>query len=79
MPVGHIFFYSEDENDFQYYNKGISATVFRTMKEDEKDIDQSILNEILDAIQKLKYGEVVITVHNSKIVQIEKKEKKRFG
>ncbi|KMQ52553.1 hypothetical protein CHISP_0322 [Chitinispirillum alkaliphilum] len=34
--------------------------------------------EIIDAISGITYGEVVVTIHDSKIVQIEKKEKKRF-
>ena len=41
-------------------------------------IDKSILREIVDFIQQISYGEVVITVHDSDIVQIEKREKKRF-
>jgi len=40
--------------------------------------ENKILEEILKSIQKIKYGEVVITIHNSKIVQIERREKKRF-
>ena len=43
-----------------------------------KEIDQKILDEIVKAIQQINYGEVVITIHNSKIEKIEKKEKKRF-
>ena len=43
-----------------------------------KDINQKILKEIIKSIQQINYGEVVITIHNSKIVQIEKREKKRF-
>ena len=47
---------------------------------DEKiNIDQGILNEILKSVQQINYGEVVITIHDSRIVQIEKKEKKRFS
>ena len=42
------------------------------------NIDQNILEEIIKSIQQINYGEVVITIHNSKIVQIEKKEKRRF-
>jgi hypothetical protein len=42
------------------------------------DEENKILEEILKSIQKIKYGEVVITIHNSKIVQIERREKKRF-
>lgn len=46
---------------------------------DTKKIDQKILEEIIKAIRQINYGEVVITIHDSKIVQIEKKEKKRFN
>ena len=45
----------------------------------EMNIDKSILKEIVDFIQQISYGEVVITVHNSDIVQVEKREKKRFN
>lgn len=37
-----------------------------------------ILEEILRSIQKIKYGEVIITIHDSKIVQIERRQKQRF-
>lgn len=40
--------------------------------------DNKILEEILKTIQKIKYGEIIITIHNSKIIQIERREKKRF-
>lgn len=43
-----------------------------------RNTDNKILDELLTSIQKINYGEVVITIHNSKIVQIERKEKKRF-
>lgn len=43
-----------------------------------RGIDKSILRELSDFIQQVNYGEVVITIHDSEIVQIEKKEKKRF-
>ncbi len=43
-----------------------------------KDKNSEIFAEILKAIRKIKYGEVIIVIHDSKIVQIEKKEKKRF-
>ncbi len=48
------------------------------MNKEKKDIDQKIVSEILEAVQGLKFGEVVVTVYDSKVVQIEKKEKKRF-
>jgi hypothetical protein len=40
--------------------------------------DTKILDEILAAIRDIDYGEILITIHNSKIVQIEKREKRRF-
>jgi hypothetical protein len=49
------------------------------VKEDPKKIDPAIASEILDAVSRLKYGEVVVTVYDSRVVQIEKKEKKRFN
>lgn len=48
------------------------------MKKSEFQISQKILDRIVNAIQSLEYGEVLIRVHNSKIVEIEKKEKKRI-
>ena len=44
----------------------------------KRHIDQKVLDEVVKSIQQIKYGEVVITIHNSEIVQIEKREKKRF-
>ena len=44
----------------------------------DKKIDKQVLDEIILCLQNIKYGEVVVTIHNSKIVQIEKKEKHRF-
>jgi len=45
----------------------------------QKKIDHKVLRAIIDPIKQITYGEVVITIHDSKIVQIEKKEKKRFN
>ena len=44
----------------------------------KENTDQEILEEIIKSIQQINYGEVVITVHDSNIVQVEKREKKRF-
>ena len=41
-------------------------------------ISQIVKDEIINSVQKINYGEVVITIHDSRIVQIEKREKKRF-
>ena len=42
------------------------------------NLDQEILEEIIKSIQQTKYGEVVITMHEGKVVEIEQKQKKRF-
>ncbi len=45
----------------------------------EKERNSKIREEIFKAVQEINYEEVVIIIHNSKVVQIEKKEKKRFN
>ncbi|HWR79112.1 MAG TPA: sulfur starvation response protein OscA [Pseudomonas sp.] len=40
--------------------------------------DSNTLREIARALQGLRFGSVEITVHNSQIVQIERKEKIRL-
>ncbi len=40
---------------------------------------REVLEEIWKTLQRIDYGEVVITIHDRKIVQIEKREKIRFG
>jgi len=37
-----------------------------------------LLDRILKAIKDVRYGSVVITIHDSKVVQIDKTEKMRF-
>ncbi len=45
---------------------------------DNSGFDKTVLEEIIKAVCDISYGEVVITKHNSKIVQIEKRNKIRF-
>ena len=40
--------------------------------------NQDIANKILLAIKDLRFGSVEIVIHNSKVVQIERKEKIRI-
>ncbi len=48
-------------------------------RQNEKSIvNDAIIKEIIEAVNNLKYGHIHITVHNSKIVQIDKTEKTRF-
>jgi hypothetical protein len=49
------------------------------MTEEKKQINQKVLDEIIEAIGKIKYGQIVITVYDSKVVQIEETKKKRFN
>ena len=49
------------------------------MSQEKKNIDPKIIEEVIEAIEQTKFGEVVIKVHDSKVVQIEKTEKKRFN
>jgi hypothetical protein len=35
--------------------------------------------EVLRALRNIRYGSVEITIHDSRVVQIERKEKRRFG
>jgi len=45
----------------------------------ESSLSPQVEREILRALQSLNFGSVEITVHDSKIVQIERKEKVRFN
>jgi hypothetical protein len=45
---------------------------------DNKTISQNFLSEIIQCIEHINYGEVIITIHDSRIVQIARREKKRF-
>ena len=45
----------------------------------EDDLDPKVALEILRAIGDLSYGSVEVVVHDSKVVQIERKEKIRFA
>lgn len=49
----------------------------KTIQNSEK-LNQKILNEMIKSIQQIDYGEVVVTIHNAEVVQIEKREKTRF-
>ena len=41
-------------------------------------ITPEIVSEILAALHSLRYGSIVVTIHDSKVVQIEKNEKVRL-
>jgi hypothetical protein len=41
-------------------------------------VDSYTRQEIFDAVSRISYGEVVLTIHDGKVVQIEKREKVRL-
>lgn len=50
-----------------------------SLKESQKKaVNDEILKEVFELLNNLKYGNVQITVHNSRVVQIDKTEKTRF-
>jgi hypothetical protein len=40
--------------------------------------NDSILREVAGAVASLKYGDIVIKIHDSRIIQVEKTEKTRY-
>lgn len=50
-----------------------------SLRQNRKNIvNDAITKEIVEALNTLKFGHVQITVHNSRIIQIDKTEKTRF-
>jgi hypothetical protein len=43
-----------------------------------QNLDQTVEQAILLALKGIRYGSVEVIVHDSKVVQIERKEKMRF-
>jgi len=46
--------------------------------DDHLDSISEVDAEVLRAIRNIRYGSVEITIHDSRVVQIERKEKRRF-
>lgn len=44
----------------------------------DETISPKVVAEILTALRGLRYGSIVVTIHDSKVVQIEKNEKVRL-
>jgi hypothetical protein len=42
-------------------------------------VRSAVLEEIAQSLERIHYGEVLITIHDGRIVQIEKREKTRFS
>lgn len=43
-----------------------------------KSGDPDVESAIIEAVRSLRYGSVEVTIHNAKVVQVERKEKLRF-
>ena len=48
------------------------------MNEDKNIVNDAIIKDIADTVRDLKFGSIIIKVHNSKIVQIDVSRKSRF-
>ncbi len=44
----------------------------------DESVNSEVVSEILAAVRGLRYGSIVVTIHDSKVVQIEKNEKLRL-
>lgn len=44
----------------------------------QRGLDSNVESVILDAVRSLRFGSVEVTIHNAKVVQVERKEKLRF-
>jgi hypothetical protein len=42
-------------------------------------LDEEVLTEIKQQLAQLQYGSLEISVHNGQVVQLERREKKRWG
>ncbi len=50
----------------------------KDMKKVDTGVDKRIAEEIMKAVREIRYGSVQITIHDSKVVQIDKTEKVRW-
>ena len=48
------------------------------LRNPDDQINRKVEHEILRAIKGIRYGSVEVTIHDSKVIQIERKEKVRF-
>ena len=60
-----------------------SASIAKASGEEPHRLDRldgldEIDAEVIRAIRNIRYGSVEITIHDSRVVQIERKEKRRF-
>ncbi len=49
------------------------------MQQTSQAVDQEIARQVLAAIKAIRFGSVEIVIHDSTVVQIERREKVRFS
>lgn len=59
--------------------RDLSSYLERDVPTPDGDLDPKVALEILRAVGDLSFGSVEVVVHDSKVVQIERKEKIRFA
>jgi hypothetical protein len=55
-----------------------AGTEHTTPKPDDVTSLNEVDAEVIRAIRNIRYGSVEVTIHDSRVVQIERKEKRRF-
>ena len=50
-----------------------------TIPRDNEGHEERDLKHVADAIKSIRYGSVLILVQNGKLIQVETREKRRFG
>lgn len=57
----------------------MSSSKQYSKNEEQNKSAPPFLNKILDATSKLKFGSIVLTIHEGKVVQLDVTEKHRFS
>lgn len=47
-------------------------------REGKQRTNPAIIEQVIRSLEQIHFGELVITIHDAKVVQIEKREKTRF-
>lgn len=56
----------------------LKAATNKNTKNDDMETDRRVAEEIMKAVREIRYGSIQITIHASKVVQIDKTEKVRW-
>ena len=56
----------------------LKAAMNKNNKNEDMEADRRVAEEIMKAVREIRYGSIQITIHESKVVQIDKTEKMRW-